>query len=85
MSHTIEIRKSSRSRAIGWQRLERLARRIVRTILDGEGIVVGEVGVWFVDDPTIYRLCRRYRSVNRPTRAGCACIAETLTGTCALP
>jgi len=67
MAHLIEIRKSSRSRSIGRQRLERLARRVVRVVLDGEQMADAEVGVWFVDDPTIRRLNRRDRKVDRPT------------------
>lgn len=67
MGHIIEVRKSSRSRSIGRRRLERLARRLVAKVLDGEGLVDAEVGVWFVDDPTIHRLNHRYRRVNRPT------------------
>jgi probable rRNA maturation factor len=67
MGHIIEVRKSSRSRAIGRQRLERLTRRVVCVVLDGERIKAAEVGIWFVDDPTIHRLNQRYRNVDRPT------------------
>lgn len=67
VGHTLDIRKSSRSRAIGRRPLERLTRRVVQTVLDGEGLVAAEVGVWFVDDPTIRRLNRRYRRLDRPT------------------
>jgi probable rRNA maturation factor len=67
MGHTIEVRKSSRSRAIGRQRLQRLTRRGVRVVLDGEGMNEAEVGVWFVDDPTIRRLNRQYRRMDRTT------------------
>jgi len=67
MAHTVYVRKSSRSRAIGRDRLERLARRVVRAVLDGEGLADAEVGVAFVDDPEIRRLNREWRGVDRPT------------------
>jgi len=67
MGHVIEVRKSSRSRAIDRRRLERLARRIVPVVLDGERLIDAQVGVWFVDDPTIRRLNRRYRNADEAT------------------
>ena len=67
MGHVIEVRKSSRSGAIGRAQLERVARGVVRIVLDGEKLADAEVGVWFVDDPTIRRLNRRYRNVDRAT------------------
>lgn len=67
MGHVIEVRKSSRSRSIGRRRIERLTRRVVRVVLDGENLADAEVGVWFVDDPTIRQLNHRYRGVDRST------------------
>jgi probable rRNA maturation factor len=67
VNHIIEVRKSSRSPAIGRQRLERLARRIVAAVLDAEGMIAAEVGIWFVNDPVIRRLNQRYRRINRAT------------------
>ena len=67
MPHTIEIRKSSRSRSIGRTRLEQLTRRVASIVLDGERLMNAEIGFWFVDDPTIRRLNRQYRARNRPT------------------
>jgi probable rRNA maturation factor len=67
MSHVIDFRKSSRSTAMRRAPLERLSRAVVRQVLDGEGLVDAEMGVWFVDDPEIQRLNREHRGVDRAT------------------
>lgn len=77
MSHRIAVRKSSHSRALSRPRLERLARRAISAVLDGEGIRCGEVSVIFVDDPAIRRLNRRYRKVDRATDVMAFALAES--------
>ena len=77
MAHTIDIRKSSRSRAIPRRRLERLTRRTLRTVLDGEGLNGAELGAWFVDDPAIAALNRVHRRVDRSTDVLAFPLAET--------
>ncbi len=67
MKHTLEIRHSSRSRAIAPRALERLARRVVSRVLAGERIPAAEAGVWFVDAPVIRALNHKYRGVDSPT------------------
>lgn len=67
MGHTIDVRKSSRSRSIDIKRLTRMTRRVVRTVLDGEDLHDAELSAWFVDRPTTRQLNRRHRQVNRPT------------------
>jgi len=67
MGHVVEVRKSARSRAIERRQIERLTRRVVQVVLDNENLTNAEVGVWFVDDPTIRRFNRLYRRVNRTT------------------
>ncbi|MCX8037615.1 MAG: rRNA maturation RNase YbeY [Candidatus Sumerlaeia bacterium] len=67
MQHTLEIRHSSRSRAINRCALERLARRVVACVLDGERIQAAEVGILFVDTPAIQALNRQHRGADRPT------------------
>src|SRR5215831_21050242 len=44
-----------------------LMRRVVRTVLEGEGIADAEVSLAFVDNPTIHRLNMRYLNHDEPT------------------
>ncbi len=67
MKHTLDIRNSSHSRAIAPRALERLARRVVSCVLNGERVRAAEAGIWFVDTPTIRALNRRHRGTDRPT------------------
>jgi probable rRNA maturation factor len=74
--HTIDIRKASRSRAIDRASLERLGRRVVGKVLDGERLREAEVSILFVDDPAIRDLNRRYRRKDRPTDVLSFALAE---------
>jgi len=42
-------------------------RKIVRAVLDGEGIRDAEISLAFVDNPTIHRLNKRYLDHDEPT------------------
>src|SRR5260370_22274098 len=42
-------------------------REIVRAVLDGEGKTYAEIGLAFVDNPTIHRLNMRYLQHDEPT------------------
>jgi len=76
MGHTIEVRKTSRSRRFDRATLAPLARRVVGRVLAGEGVRNAEVGVLFVDNPVIQALNRRYRRRNRPTDVLAFALAE---------
>ncbi len=42
-------------------------REVARAVLDGEGVADAEIGLAFVDNPTIHRLNQRYLQHDEPT------------------
>jgi probable rRNA maturation factor len=63
----IDVRNKSKANLITTYRLKKITSRVLKTLLNKNGMPDGEVSVVYVDDPEIEALNARYRRVRTPT------------------